>query len=304
MSANSTGSILHCRPNAVATLANKHALDDLKLLFKTIEIWNESPPTMYIYCSSDVLNSMPPYAGKVIPKVTLDAYANYTRAQMENKPSKCGLKNLFHDFTQEKCGLMKWALESLSDEDRIKGVLFCDADIFWLGPLPMIPIQATLGLSQHGIRKEDEAKFGEYNAGFLWTNDLTMPAAWKKACTTSRFFEQAALEDLADATPEDKLYLFPEQYNYGWWRIYQNVDPSLSVRDWSQFGWSFRQELCTDDSGILVKDVPLACVHTHWKTTDAITNLFNNMLRAWLKKAVNGNNHAKLRLLNQLIYDS
>lgn len=302
MSATPPGSILYCPPNAVATLANKHALDDLKLLFKSLEIWNSSPPTVYIYCSTDVLKSMPPYAGQVIPKVTLDTYANYTRAQMEGLPSKKGLKNLFHDFTQEKCGLMKWALESLTNDiSRKHGVLFCDADIFWLGPLPTIPLQATLGLSQHMIRKFDEAKFGEYNAGFLWMNDVTLPDAWQRACKTSRFFEQAALEDLADATADDQLYLFPEQYNYGWWRIYQNADPKLSVTDWSQFGWSLRPELCTDDSGILVKDEPLACVHTHWKTTDTVTNLFNNMLRAWLKKAANGNSHAKLRLLNALV---
>lgn len=299
MFATSTGSILCHVPNAVATLANKHALDDLKLLFKTLELWNTPAPRVFLYCSTDVLKTLPPYSGEVITQVTLDAYANYTRAQMERMPSKKGLQNLFHDFTQEKCGLMKWALESLNDEDRLRGVLFCDADIFWLGPLPSIPIQATLALSQHMIRKEDEAKYGEYNAGFLWTNDLTMPAAWQRACATSRFFEQAALEDLADATPDTKLYCFPEQCNYGWWRIYQNADRSLSVRDWNQFGWSYGSALDTSHSGILVKGQPLLCVHTHWKTNDPITTLFNGMLRAWLNKATH--QHSKLKFLTQLL---
>lgn len=293
MSQNDPSILFH--PAAIATLANIHALYDLHLFLKSLMIWHETYelPAVYLLCSSDVAEKVRTnvleYSGKIYTNVTLDPYKNYTREQMESLPSRSGLSNLFHDFTQEKCGLMNWALSSLSAEETPKGVLFCDADIFWLGRLPLLSQGPTLALSQHMIRKKDEAKYGEYNAGFLWTNDTTMPAAWKAACRTSRFFEQAALEDLADALPENKLYYFPIQFNYGWWRVYQaETSPIQQINE-----WSLDTKSVDDHSGILVKGQPLRCIHTHFKTRDQTTELFNIFIKQLLEKVACKNPNIK-----------
>lgn len=57
-----------------------------------------------------------------------------------------------------KCDILEWAMDSLPEEKRKQGVLFCDADILWFGPLPSIPSTARLGLSPHEIRQADEAR--------------------------------------------------------------------------------------------------------------------------------------------------
>jgi hypothetical protein len=290
------------RPAAIATLANEKALFDIRLFCKSLQVWSESPPPIYLLCSTEVANQVKQtnldYTGRIYTQIGLDAYASLTREDMESKPSRKGLSNLFHDFTQEKCGLMEWALGSLSTDEQPRGVLFCDADIFWLGPLPLLPKGPTLALSQHMIRKEDEAKYGEYNAGFLWTNDTTMPAAWKSACRSSRFFEQAALEDLADALPEEKLYLFPIQCNYGWWRMMQS-DQSAQQQ---QSEWTLAKQPSQQNSGIYVRGQPLVCIHTHLVTNDLSTRNFNIFIKKQLEVCKNRN--PKAFILYRLIIDS
>jgi len=212
------------KPAVLAILANTQAIPDLEVFFTSLQLWNTDLPPIYMYCCSktlDYLDKKQPYKGPLVCRVMLDSYSTLTRAQMERLPSVEGLSNLFHDFTQEKCSLVEWAYKHIPEDKKEQGVLFCDADICWLGSLPCIPKGKQLGLSPHMIRKEDEALYGEYNAGFIWTNQSAFSTLWKQACKSSRFFEQAALEVLADNTSNQELHLFGEEINYGWWRMYQ-----------------------------------------------------------------------------------
>jgi hypothetical protein len=263
----------------IATLATTPAIADLYLFLKSLAVWNHPAPRVVLMCSEAVKQSIQdsqaknPYPGDIVYLVTLNEYEGLNRAKMERLPSRKGLSNLFHDFTEEKCALLDFAFQDVADTNA-NGVLFCDADIFWLGPLPLpfIPEGKTLALSPHMIRKADEAKYGEYNAGFLWTNDPQMPSAWREACKTSRFFEQAALEDLADATPSKQFYRFPVQVNYGWWRMFQaDKRPEEQIMAW-----------VATPSGITVEGKPLVCIHTHWKAEDPVSLMFNNYVRRLL----------------------
>jgi hypothetical protein len=257
------------QPAAIAVLLNEHALEDFKLFVSSLKIWNTTIPLLYIYCTKTVnlwlqKSCTIPYKSSI----TLEPYANLTRKDMETRRSTKGLPNLFYDFTQEKCDLLAWALRETPQEG---GVLFCDVDLVWLAPLPSIPTGKTLALSRHMIRENDEAKFGKYNAGLLWTSDPTIPQLWKEACKTSRFFEQAALEDLETKIEEEKLYLFGMECNYGWWRMFQSATPL----ERQQADWSIHRDPEQAHSGILVKGQPLVCIHTHFKTTDFVTREFN-----------------------------
>lgn len=291
MDQESKSSILFVKPAAIATMATVAALEDLKVFFASLQLWNTvDPPTVFVYCDKAVYEWLKQvkYGGIIYKKTLLEAYTTFDRKQMEEQPSRKGLPNLFYDFTQEKCDLMAWAqAETLSagaNQEQVyreeqQGVLFCDADITWLGPVPKIPATATLSLSPHMIRKNDEVKFGIYNAGFLWMNDLDLPGLWKEACKTSRFFEQAALETLdahvAKRDPE-KVHLFGPEHNYGWWRMHQGP---VSLEKQKEH-WSIKRDPQQKHSGLCVHGQPLSCIHTHWKTTDFVTNEFNT----WVKQ--------------------
>jgi hypothetical protein len=295
MEGNHLQSIL---PGAIATLGNITAWDDLKIFLLTLEMYTPNPPPVYIFCCSKIEMALKglAYGGKIHTKVALDVYEQYNRAQMERIPSKKGLSNLFHDLMQEKCDLIDWALMSLGSVgsvgslDKKRGVLFCDADICWLGPIPSIPAGKTLALSPHMIRKVDETRFGEFNGGFLWTNDPSIPSKWAEFSKTSRFFEQAALEDLSDQTLESEFYRFPETVNYGWWRMFQ----SPNGLDHQQSVWS------NDACRLTVKNQPVVCIHTHWITRDSVTFKFNTFIRKHLEE-LRGKDSRITKLLDTIL---
>lgn len=248
--------------SSIALLVNENAIDDLKVFIYTLQLWNVSLPTLYIYCT----NSIPviQYKGIIRYYKTLDKYTNLSRANMETMPSNYGLSNLFHDFTLEKCSLMEWAIT-----ESKAGVLFCDADICWLGPLPSIPEGIEVALSPHEIRLADENKYGIYNAGFLWMSSVKAVQCWREASMVSKFFEQLALNTVAETYP---IYQFGSHINYGWWRMFQGrVTPDQCKAAWT----IFRND---SHSGLCLNGEPVVCIHTHWKTTDYVTNTFNTWI--------------------------
>ena len=254
-------------PSALATLATSVVIDDLRVLLASLMIFNANPPTVYLLCDKKIAEMLPSlkYAGKVVVKEGLEEYAGLSRADMERLPGK-RFSSRFFDFTMEKVELMKWVLQEEPD------ALFCDADICFLGPLPQIPRGMSVGLSPHMIRSEDEAKYGEYNAGFMWFSSLEAIFKWETACKTSRFFEQAALETVATEMGET-LYKFPATENYGWWRLWQGKESSQVLFK----KWSFKRLPTT--AGISIDGIPLGSVHTHFfEKKDAATKRFNQVV--------------------------
>jgi hypothetical protein len=265
------------RPAAIATLANEYALNDLECFFRSLELWSTSDyPTIYLYCNSIVTQKIPSYKykGQIHINEALNAYTGLNRSAME---SRRGLTfpTLFGDFTAEKISLIEWALESLSEEDKSRGVLFCDADIFFLGALPVIPSGSTLAISPHLIKEIDSSRYGYYNAGFLWTNSATVLTNWRAACHRSRFFEQAAIEELENET----TYIFNKNNNYGWWRLWQgNQHYSELKKEWSI------NRSHEEFSGICVDSKPLGSVHTHWfEDRDMAVVQFNSFVYSYLR---------------------
>ena len=252
--------------SSIALLVNENAIDDLKVFIYTLQVWNVSLPTLYIYCTSDSKDQIESlkYKGVCKYNTSLDKYANLSRVKMERMPSNSGLSNLFHDFTVEKCSLMEWAIT-----ESKTGVLFCDADICWLGQIPSIPEGTEVALSPHEINSLDEKKYGIYNAGFLWMSSIHAVQCWREASMVSKFFEQLALNTVADTYP---IYQFGSHINYGWWRMFQGK----ATPDQSKAAWTiFRND---SHSGLCVNKEPVVCIHTHWKTTDHVTNTFNTWI--------------------------
>jgi hypothetical protein len=291
---DSSSSILRI-PAAIAILANEDVFHEVAMFIETLQLWNQHLPPIYCMCTTKLQTLMQKkltdYTGIIHYKSTLDAYSNVNRQKMEQLPSQKGYKNRFHDFTLEKCKCIEWVLVSLPDSDKQSGILFCDVDILWTAPLPRIPSQKTLGLSPHMIQKKDEALYGEFNAGFLWTNHYTISDEWEQASKRSRFYEQAALEELADNTNEEDLLRFPETVNYGWWRMFQSdVSSSVKQSEWRVQPYQGGVPL---HSGICVNAHPLVCVHTHIRTNDFVTQSFNMFFFKCLETSAKSNPYAK-----------
>ena len=254
----------------VCTIATSSAVPDLRVFLSTLELFNSPAPTVYLLCDSAIHESPPQYKGTLKTTPALDKYKNYNRAQMEMTRGTA-YKTMWEDFMMEKATVMELAFA----DPLTKGLFFCDSDICFLGPLPQPTCE--IGVCPHMIRPQDEQRFGKYNAGFVYTTDKTFPEKWRIAAKTSRYYDQAALEDIVAAAPLDDVYDFPVQTNYGWWRMFQGTQPAQTLLN----QWSiFRRE---NHSGICVSGEPLLSVHTHFaEVRDAATREFNKIVFLFL----------------------
>ena len=279
-------------PTTIATLATSPALEDLRILLGSLEIFNANPPTLYLFCDSIIAAAVPKmnYKGTVYIRDVLNPYTEYERRTMEALPG-VHFRTLWMDFMTEKINLLRWALKDGSSS----GVLLCDADICFTAPLPAIPAGTTVALSPHMIVERDEQRYGKYNGGFLWISAVEYADVWWNACGNARYYEQSALEDVAKHAGAS-LYEFPKTNNYGWWRLWQGVkSPAELLKE-----WSINRIKAGGASGICVEGVPLASVHTHFETKDMATKKFNTMFLDWL--TILAPNHLPARKLSKVIH--
>jgi hypothetical protein len=260
----------------VATLANKNVIQDLDIFLFSLQLWSKSPIKIYIYCDTEVAN----WVKTAYPllqiqiQIALDPYTGLSRKQMEQTRGR-KFPSMWCDLMAEKIRLLEWIFKENPAEANLDGIFLMDADICFLGPLPTIPVGTQLALSPHEIRSRDTQKFGHYNGGFLWTSSSEMPELWSKATITSRYYEQAALEDIATHYKETAgLYEFPTTTNYGWWRLFQGEESAQTL----QKMWNLRE-------GVLcIGANPLQSIHTHWyETSYRDTVLFNQIVLRFLR---------------------
>jgi hypothetical protein len=282
------------KPTIVATLATSGAMDDLQTLLYSLAIFNPTPPKVYLYCDSATSNAIKgfKYPGIIVVMPCLDKYAGMNRREMENQFGE-RFSNKWFDFMTEKIELLEWVFREESASTLKNGILFCDADICFFGPLPSIPANATLALSPHEIRLIDEQSFGRYNGGFLWMSDSVYPSLWKTHCEGSRFYEQSALEDLAKEA-NDTLYEFPRTQNYGWWRLWQGKQSTEKIK----MEWTMNRKKFPNTSGILINGEPLGSVHTHFfEKNDKATIEYNQWVLEWLRRLGEIGGHAPAKKL-------
>ena len=257
--------------SVICTLATESCLKDLQVFLFTLELYNKTIPVVYILCDNFIereIKQMGKHYIKSYP--LLEKYGLIERRRMEGEPGS-NYKTKWEDFMMEKTTIMDMAFNDN------KSIFFCDCDICFMGPMPTInDTNATLSLSKHYIRPIDQMRYGIFNAGFLWTNDPTIPEKWREAAKTSRYYDQAALEDLEKVS---STYNFPKQINYGWWRMFQGTEPFAKL----QSEWTISRS-DPDYSGIKVNGQQLLSIHTHWhETRDIVTIMFNKFVLSKLK---------------------
>lgn len=268
---------------AIATLATGSALEDLRLLLASLALWNKQPPPVYLYCDATVKAAIPSfqYSGPLFLNEQLNSYSGKSRAEAE-RLAGTRFKTMWMDFMTEKIRLLEWIFEENEPVATRDGVLFCDADICFTAPLPSFTTTNSVVLSRHEIRGADEAKYGRYNGGFLWIRDPRFLAVWTVACESARFYEQSALEVVAETAAADGLLgLFPRSQNYGWWRLFQGEVAAEQLAK----EWSIHRKKAAEASGILIGEEPLGSVHTHFgEARDRVTVAFNSFVIGFLQK--------------------
>jgi len=280
----------------IATLVTSQALDDFSVFIKTIQLWNgDSLPTIYVFgdAQAELAVNFHKYPGQLHFKRCLTPYTNMSRQTMERMPGKHS-PTLWMDFQMEKLNLLDWVFKVYEAASKT-GVFYFDADICFLAPLPDVPSDIQVALCPHHIRKRDEGRFGRFNAGYVWMRTPDAVTAWRTACAKSRFFEQAALEVFETEEWLPRLYEFPIQHNYGWWRLWQGERPPQEIL----YDWSITKDH-PNTAGITVNRVPLASVHTHWYTDDYATQEFNMIVRNHLNtlEMVNDSARKLLKIIN------
>ena len=247
-------------------------------MLKSLELFNLVPPTIYLYCDSFVDKEIKnvKYNGIIKTKIELNKYSGISRKEMETTPvilKHDGVEyelNLFTEFVLLKLEAIRWALTETQS-----GVYFSDTDICYFAPLPNIKnTKYKVLLSPHYIKPDYEAKFGFFNAGFLWLCDKEVLDMWFKASMTSTFFEQKSLETVSEYFKEKDSILYADMnVNYGWWRLFDGRKPvGDQIKEWNRRLPGFL------NSGIYVKGKPLQSVHTHFFDTTYQIGAFNKYL--------------------------
>lgn len=273
---------------SIATICTgNEAFKDLFLMIKSIELFEPSKPTIYI-ATDDVTKTLIDsikYKGVIKTFTIMNEYSGQTRKMMEASHGK-RYPTLFHDYTAMKLDILKIAL----DETK-QAVYFLDCDICLLAPLPTSELSSTIriGLSPHNIRERDEYLYGRYNAGYMYIADATLLDVWRSAIYASRFFEQAALEDVAKSVKSDELYEFNDAHNFGWWRLYQSSN--TPAEQLARFGINRKV-----GAGIILDDKPLCSIHTHFTERTSSTEAFNLFIIGQLTKLERGHKPAEILL--------
>jgi hypothetical protein len=268
-------------------VTGKEALDDFTLFVKTLEQWHLTAE-LFVYTDSETPVNQIKTKLTIHTKHAMDRYKGLKRTQME-KLKGTVYDSLFKDYTYEKASVLEW----MFGIQPTMPAWFLDADISHLAPLPAIPPSAELALSQHMIKPQDEARYGKYNAGYMWFKSNALISKWKDLGHQSRFFEQAALEDLANSLPKEALYEFPPQVNFGWWRMQQSTFPQHEIQ--TRFT-IFRND---QSIGIRYMGKPLQSIHTHWFSTTAFECV---SFRMWFDTFTNKfKTHKPIQIYRRLI---
>ena len=307
---------------SVCTISTLECYKEFRLFYRSLRHHEPTLP-LYILCTRALVEEIKKWdnvrkEGKgntrssVLSHTTflpgLDHYGAINRPHMEKTPG-IRYKTLHEDFMMEKATVLRHALQNHEN------TIFMDSDIVTLQPFPSPPstygrlnhsrskdMQATendmvLGLSPHHIREEDEALFGKYNGGWVFTNNRETPQQWEESTHTSRYFDQAALETLAENIEHKygTLWLFPPQCNFGYWRLFQSFEPLTILEK-----FSLRVESKADaknpgcggleqqeNRSIFYDGQRLQSVHTHFcapHLSNSSIHVFNRLLLKWMHR--------------------
>jgi len=205
--------------------------------------------------------------------ILLDKYTNKSRDVMEKE-------NIWNDFQMMKAKAIEIALK------KSKDVLFLDSDIIVTDVINDIDNTKDIGVSPQFISQKYIDETGYYNGGMLWVQNKNVPNDWIEFTKTSRFHDQASIEDLIK---KYTYFEFGENYNLLCWRLYLN--------DYSIISFIKSYE----DGRIEYKNKPLKFIHTHFNQKRF--EQFNKIMLNHFQKAKRTNELDAIKLIFEIKYD-
>ena len=165
--------------------------------------------------SLNALNSMN-------PKIKLNLYLNTCLNKYSNKNRQnMVIEGIWDEFQMQKAEVIRYALKTEND------TMFLDSDILFFNPINIIDKTKEIGVSPHFTKKSNTDEVGYYNGGCLWTKNKNVPDDWIEFTKTSRYHDQASIEDLAKKYSYQE---FGEEINYMPWRIIVGENIDLEVK--------------------------------------------------------------------------
>lgn len=245
------------QPNSFCTISTYSSHHEYIGLLYSLSLHH---PGAKIYCLLDTKTkdlvdnlSLPPNLDLKI-RVGLDKYSNLNRGMMEKM-------NIWSDFQMQKALVLLYALEFEED------TMFLDSDILFLHPLNTIDKTKDIAISPHYIKKKNTDEVGYYNGGCLWTKNKQVPLDWIEFTKTSRYFDQASIEDLAEKYSYQEL---GEEINFTPWRFFHVPDARKVMN-----------MINIDNGELNYGEKPLVFLHTHFleKNFQQINQIFIQYLK-------------------------
>lgn len=207
----------------------------------------------------------------IVTIVSLDKYSNKNRDIMVKE-------GIWDEFQMQKANVIKYALENDTD------TMYVDSDIIFLNPMCLIDKSKELGVSPHYIRKSDTDKVGYYNGGCLWTKNKNVPNDWIEFTKTSRYHDQASIENLVEKYDTQE---FGEEVNYTPWRIILATDANNS-----------KSKIKIENNEITINNKLIVFLHTHFDHNrfDEANSIFINALKT-LKR------YKELSIIDRILYN-
>lgn len=189
---------------AVATMGTAPSLLELELFVRTLARFDPAR-TLFVAVDAAAHNWL--QTQTILPRTVgvpcLDKYSAENRDQLKRRRARrgnaTGEDSAWLDLQLEKVTVMRVALGAGHG-----GVLFADADVIWLARQPAMGPE-VLGVSPCLCNRHTERRYGRFNGGMVFARDEAVLDLWERASRKSRYYEQAAIEDLVAAFPHFSL---------------------------------------------------------------------------------------------------
>ena len=248
---------------SVSTMTNINGKYDLSLLLMTLSRKHKDIP-VFIACDTEIKQhfEINNYGLTLHFETCLDKYNSMNRQQMEEQ-------GIWIDFMLEKETILRKAMSQYSNS------LFLDADICLLDGLPNVDLSKDVILCRHYILEQNENKYGHFNGGYFFVNNIKFLDWFRTTSKTrSKFFEQQTLDYCHE---EFKVGYFPIQNNFGWWRLFECDNPKERLNKFN-----------VQNEQIYYDGQPLRSIHTHFEETkQSYTSEFNKLIITLLEKSTN-----------------
>ena len=265
--------VIDMEPSSFCSICTKNCKQELIGLLLSLSIHHKNA-ILYIMCDTETSS----YISKITPKPQLniiwnkclDKYSNMTRMDMVRN-------NIWNEFQMHKAKAISEALK------KSKDTLFLDSDIIILDKINNIDPTKELGVSPQFIQQKNVDETGYYNGGMLWTKNKNVPEMWIEYTKTSRYHDQASIEDLAR---KFSYFEFGENYNLQSWRFLLGVEPFQTIAS----------HINIQNGKLFYKENRLKFIHTHFHD-----NRFKQVNNYVLSKMIEAGLYKEILVIERMI---